>query len=948
MLSAQSAPSRLLRVFLIAAAGLLGGLLRAEVPANAPVEERVRDLLARMTLEEKAGQLVQYSSQEDMTGPADKAALTPLIASGGVGSMLNIIGAEDTRKWQRVAVESSRLRIPLLFGLDVIHGYRTVFPIPLGTAASWDLARIEQAERIAAAESAAAGLHWTFAPMVDIARDPRWGRIAEGAGEDPFLGSAIARARVRGFQGDNSFAGTDSVLACAKHFAAYGAAQAGRDYFTTDVSERMLREIYLPPFQAAVEAGVATFMAGFNDIDGTPCSSHAFLLDRVLRREWGFKGFVVSDWAAIRQLIPHGTAADNRDATRQAFNAGLDMDMQSEAYGEHIPELVRAGRISEARLDQAVGAVLAAKFRLGLFEDPYRFSDPAREQKAFLRPEYLAAARALAARSCVLLKNNGVLPLRADGLKLALVGPLADAAADQLGCWRGKGDEKETVTLRAALAGLFPGERLQFAVGCKLLGDDTSGFAAARRAADAADVVVVALGEGANQSGEAHSRASLDLSGPQLALLRELRAAGKPVVLVLMTGRPLLLEAVEPLVDAILVAWHPGTMGGPAIADVLTGACNPSGKLPLTWPRSVGQIPIFYAHKNSGRPAPRSPDDQYFTRYIDSPNTPLYPFGHGLSYTTFAYDQLRLSSPLLDQGGAPLMVTVRVANTGARAGEEVVQLYVRDRTGSVTRPVRELKGFEKIALAVGEARDLSFRLTAEDLAFWRADLQFCPEAGEFEVFVGTDSTATLSATFSLKTVVSQDWSPDMKAFAAKDAAAPSAKDSVLFVGSSSIRLWQTLAEDFPGVPVVNRGFGGSHVSDALVHFDRLVSPHQPRLIVFYSGTNDLASGKAPADIAAEFERFCARVHETKPAAKILFVSAQFAPSRWALRGQMAELNERVAKFCAADPRRSFLDTNPSMLGADGQPRLELYSADQLHMSPAGYAVWKGLVAPRLQ
>jgi beta-glucosidase len=750
MSSAVFAPPRLVRLSLFVAAGLLGGLLRAEIPATAPVEERVRDLLSRMTLEEKAGQLVQYSNRDDMSGPADKSSITPLIEAGGVGSMLNIIGAEETRKWQKVAVESSRLRIPLLFGLDVIHGYRTVFPIPLGTAASWDLARIKQAERIAAREAAAAGLHWTFAPMVDIARDPRWGRIAEGAGEDPFLGSAIAFARVRGFQGDGQFSSPDAVLACAKHFAAYGAVQAGRDYFTTDVTERVLREVYLPPFRAAVDAGVATFMAGFNDVDGTPCSSNSFLLDRVLRREWKFNGFVVSDWAAIRQLVKHGSAADGRDATRHAFNAGLDMDMQSEDYGVHIPALVRAGKISEARLDQAVGAVLAAKFRLGLFEDPYRFSDPAREKSTLLRAEHLAAARDLAARSCVLLKNHGVLPLRTDGLKLALVGPLADNAADQLGCWRGKGEEKETVTVRAALAGLFPGNRLHYAAGCGLLGDDASGFAAARRAADSADVVVVALGEGAKQSGESTSRTSLDLSGPQLALLRELHAAGKPVVLVLMAGRPLMLEAVEPLVDAILVAWHPGTMGGPAIADVLTGAYNPSGKLPVSWPRSLGQVPIFYAHKNSGRPAPLDRDDPYYSRYIDSPNTPLYPFGHGLSYTTFAYDHLLLSSTLLDQGGAPLTVTVRVSNTGQCAGEEVVQLYVRDRVGSVTRPVRELKGFQKISLAAGEARDVEFKLSSADLAFWRADLTFGAEPGEFDLFVGPNATAGLAASFVLE------------------------------------------------------------------------------------------------------------------------------------------------------------------------------------------------------
>lgn len=720
-------------------------------PPAATVAERVHDLLGRMTLEEKVGQLVQYSSRKDMTGPATKSSLAPLIEAGGVGSLLNITGAAETRKWQKLAVESSRLHIPLLFGLDVIHGYRTIFPIPLAGAASWDLAAIERSESIAATEAAAAGIHWTFAPMVDIARDPRWGRIAEGAGEDPFLGSAVARARVRGFQGDD-LAAPDTILACAKHFAAYGAAQAGRDYFTTDVTERTLREVYLPPFRAALDAGVGTFMAAFNDLDGTPCSANAFLLDRILRREWGFPGFVVSDWGGIEELRAHGTATDLRDAARQAFLAGLDMDMQSEAYGPYLAGLVRAGVVPLARLDEAVGRILTAKFRLGLFDDPYRHCDEAREQAALLRPAFLDAARDLARRSCVLLKNNGVLPLKTAGLTVALVGPLADAPLEQLGAWRGQGKKRDSVTVRAALAEIYPGARLRYARGCAVRGTGTRGFAAARAAAAEADVVVAVLGEDSLQTGESTSRTSLDLSGPQGALLQELHATGKPVVLLLMTGRPLTIESVEPFADAILVPWHPGTMGGPAIADVLTGAYNPSGRLPVTWPRTVGQIPIFYAHKNSGRPEPQPSEkhDPFYSRYIDSPNTPLYPFGFGLSYTTFAFDQLRLSAPTLRAGGTPLTVTVRVRNTGQRAGEEVVQLYVRDRVGSITRPVRELKGFQKIALAAGEARDVTFQLTPADLAFWRADMTFGPEPGAFDVFVGGDSTATLTAGFTLE------------------------------------------------------------------------------------------------------------------------------------------------------------------------------------------------------
>lgn len=717
-----------------------------------PVDERVRALLGRMTLEEKVGQLVQYSSRDDMTGPASAAALAPALTAGGVGSLLNIRGAAETRKWQKLAVESSRLHIPLLFGLDVIHGYRTVFPIPLATAASWDLAAIERGERIAALEASAAGIHWTFAPMVDIARDPRWGRIAEGSGEDPFLGSAIARARVRGFQTDR-LGGPGTILACAKHFAAYGAAQAGRDYFTTDVTERVLREVYLPPFRAAAEAGAATFMAAFSDLDGTPCSANAFLMNRVLRGEWGFRGFVVSDWGSITEMNQHGNVTGLRDASRQAMLAGLDVDMESRGYEQHLAELVRSGAVPPARLDAAVGAVLAAKFQLGLFEDPYRYCDEAREKSELLAPAHLAAAHDLARRSCVLLQNNGILPLRSAGRTVALIGPLADAPADQLGAWAWQGDRKDTVTLRTALAAVFPGDRLRYAAGCGTTGGDTGGFAAARAAAAGADVIIAALGEGAEQSGESTSRTSLDLSGPQLALLRELHATGKPIVLVLLAGRPLLLEAVAPLVDAILVGWHPGTMGGPALADVLTGAFNPAGRLPLSWPRSVGQIPIFYAHKNSGRPA--APDDKnnkdrFNSRYIDAPNSPLYPFGFGLSYTTFAYDSLRLSAPVLRADGPALTVSVRVKNTGARAGEEVVQLYVHDRAGSVTRPVRELKGFHKIALAPGEARDVEFALTPADLAFWRADLTFGPEPGDFEVFVGGDATASLAAGFALR------------------------------------------------------------------------------------------------------------------------------------------------------------------------------------------------------
>lgn len=724
-------------------------LARAVVPATAPVEERVRDLLSQMTLEEKAGQLVQIASKGDPTGPATETEIKPLLAKGMVGSALNYSGAAEIRKMQELAIQGSRLKIPLIFGLDVVHGYRTQFPIPLASAASWDLARIEQSERIAAIETSAAGIHWTFAPMVDIARDPRWGRIAEGAGEDPYLGAAIARARVRGFQGDGSFRDADRVLACLKHFAAYGAAQAGRDYFTTDVTERQLREIYLPPFQAGVEEGAATLMAAFNDIDGTPASSNAFLMNQVLRKEWGFKGFVVSDWASVLELIKHGNVVDLRDAALKAFNAGLDMDMQSDAFGTYVAGLVREGKISEARLDEAVTAILTMKFRLGLFEDPYRYSNEQREREVMVAPAHLEAARDLARRSTVLLKNDGILPLKNPALKVALVGPLADAPHDQLGAWLCKGDKRDSVTVRAALEKIY-GANLHYARGCETQGDDHSGIAAARAAADASDVILIAVGEDVYQTGESTSRASLDFSGAQVALIEEMKKAGKPMVLLVMAGRPLMVDKFESAMSAIVVPWHPGTMAGPAIADVLTGAYNPSGKLPVTWPRAVGQIPIFYAHKSSGRPDPLHKGDPFYSRYIDLTNAPQYPFGFGLSYTSFAYDQLRLSAASLSETGSPLKVTARVTNTGAVKGEEVVQLYVHDKVGSVTRPVRELKGFEKIELAAGESRDVTFSLKPADLAFWRADKKFLPEAGDFEVFVGGDSQASLTAGFKLE------------------------------------------------------------------------------------------------------------------------------------------------------------------------------------------------------
>lgn len=727
------------RGLLIPAALLSVMTLSAAQPDESAVQSKVAALLAEMTQEEKIGQLIQYSQPGAETGPATRANIEGDIRSGRCGSLLNVVGAEATRRYQALAVENSRLGIPLLFGFDTVHGFRTIFPINLGQAASFDLEAIERSDRIAAIETAAAGIHWTFAPMVDIARDPRWGRISEGSGEDPYLGSAIARARVRGFQ-NGDLSRLDTVLACAKHFAAYGAAQAGRDYHTTEVPEIVLRDTYFPPFQAAIEEGVGTIMAAFNDLNGVPASANRWLMTDVLRREWGFKGFVVSDWTSIRELLAHGIAADEPEAARLALNAGVDMDMESRIHGPHLAALIESGAVSQERLDEAVGAILAAKVRLGLFEDPYRYSDPAREKAAMLRPEHLDAARDLARKSCVLLKNDqAALPLRKD-TRIALVGQLADTPRDLLGEWRGRGREEDAISVRTALEEAFP-DRVIYAEGAKTLGKDRSGFEEAIAAAERSDVIVAVMGEGWFMSGEAASRTNLEIPGVQTDLLAELRATGKPIVLVLLTGRPLALSSALESVDALLLAWFPGTMGGPAIVDLLTGAFNPSGKLPVTFPRNVGQIPIFYNEKMTGRPLdPTAPQEKFKSKYLDVPNTPEFPFGYGLSYTTFAYSAPKIAIATLAPDGEQ-RVEITVKNTGKHAGTEIVQLYVRDLAGSVTRPVRELKGFQRVALKPGESREVSFTLRPQDLAFHHADLRFAPEPGRFEIFVGGDSTA---------------------------------------------------------------------------------------------------------------------------------------------------------------------------------------------------------------
>ena len=712
---------------------------------------RADALLARMTVAEKIGQLTLFTGYSGITGPVkeqSQRSLLEQVRKGDCGNVFNLISVAEIKKFQKVAVEETRLHIPLLFGYDVIHGYKTIFPICLGAAASWNPALIESSDRVAATEAAAAGLDWTFAPMVDIARDPRWGRICEGAGEDPFLGSAVAAARVRGFQGTN-LAAPDTLLACVKHFAAYGAVQAGRDYNTVDLSERTLREIYLPPYRAAIDAGALSVMASFNELNGTPATVNRFLLQQVLRDEWGFQGFAVTDYTAINELVMHGTAADEGDAARQALAAGVDMDMQSAAYLNHLPERLAAGQITEAQINTAVKRILEIKFKLGLFDNPFRHLNEQREQQAFYAKENLATAYRLACESFVLLKNtNQTLPLKA-GKKIAVIGPLADSRRDLLGSWIAKGKANSCKTVFEGIQRNNPGAKVTFTAGCDLDSTNRAGFAKAVAAAKRADLAVLVLGESCEMSGEAKCRTSLGLPGVQTELLLEIKQTGKPVVVVLMNGRPLALEEESQLADALLEIWFPGTEGGAAAADVLFGRHNPSGKLPATFPRTVGQVPIFYAAKNTGRPLdPANPKEKYKSSYLDCSNDPLYPFGFGLSYTTFTYSEVRLDRATLNPG-EKIQATVTVTNTGNYAGAEVVQLYLRDLVGSVTRPVRELKGFQKIELRAGESREISFTIGENELKFLRADMTVGTEPGEFQVFIGPNSRDTHAAKFDL-------------------------------------------------------------------------------------------------------------------------------------------------------------------------------------------------------
>ncbi|MFN4973702.1 MAG: glycoside hydrolase family 3 N-terminal domain-containing protein [Bacteroidota bacterium] len=723
------------------------------------IDRRVDSLIRLMTLEEKVGQLHQITSDFAATGPITRdGEKQDRVRKGMVGSYLNVTGAARTRSLQEIAMQS-RLKIPLLFAQDVIHGFRTIFPLPLAEAASWDMDAIERSARIAAKEAAASGIHWTFAPMVDISRDPRWGRVMEGAGEDTYLGSQIAKARVKGFQG-KSIGDVDALLACAKHFAAYGAAEGGRDYNTTDMSWRRLYEVYLPPFQAAQEAGVASFMNSFNDINGIPATGHKYLQRKILKGDWNFKGIVVSDWGSVGEMVNHGFAADLADAAKKAILAGCDMDMESRAYSAHLAALVKKKEVDIKLLDDAVRRILRKKFELGLFEDPYRFSNEAREQSIWNEKTHLNAARDMAKKSIVLLKNeaigtekNSLLPLRGmKNKKIALLGPLVKAIDDNNGFWSYSwpDDSVRVVSLWKGMMTKFGTDNnLLYAKGCDITGNDTSGFAAARQVALQSDVIIISVGELANMSGEAKSRSSIHLPGVQEQFVQAMAALGKPVVVLISAGRPLIFNWIADNVPAIVYTWWLGTEAGNAIADVLSGDYNPSAKLPMTFPRSEGQIPIYYNYFSTGRPFKHDTDNNYVTAYKDLQNSPRYPFGFGLSYTRFEYGSIKLSADTIAQT-QKLLATIQVSNAGSFEGEEVVQLYVQDVTASLVRPVRELKAFQKIKLMPGESKEVTFVITNKELSFYQEDLRLIAEPGLFHIFIGGSSQAAAKASFYLR------------------------------------------------------------------------------------------------------------------------------------------------------------------------------------------------------
>lgn len=733
-----------------------------------PFDARVDSVMALMTLEEKIGQLNLPSAGAFTTGAVESSDIARKIAEGKVGGLFNIKSVANIREMQKIAVEKSRLKIPLIFGMDVIHGYESVFPIPLGLSCSWDMSLIERSARIAATEASADGINWTFSPMVDISRDPRWGRVSEGSGEDPYLGSEIAKAMVRGYQGDDLSA-NNTIMSCVKHFALYGASEAGRDYNTVDMSRLRMYNEYLPPYKATVDAGVGSIMASFNEIDGVPATANQWLLTDVLRKEWGFNGFVVSDYTGVSEMVNHGYG-DLAHVSAMALKAGLDMDMVSEGLLTTLAQSVREGKVEEKQIDAACRRVLIAKFMLGLFDDPYRYCDENRAKTEVFSTTHRAEARSIAAQSFVLLKNqNNILPLNKKGT-IALVGPLADTRENMTGTWSVAARFSESISVLDGLKkAVGSNAKVVYAKGSNLDEDEVLEAnstlfgkslrrdkrsaaelrAEAVRIAAGADVIVAALGEAAEMSGEASSRVNIQIPEVQQELLAALLKTGEPVVLVLFTGRPLVLKWEEEQVPAILNVWFGGSEAGDAIADVLFGDLNPSGKLTMTFPQHVGQVPIYYAHKNTGRPLNGKWFQKFQSNYLDVSNEPVYPFGYGLSYTTFSYGELALDKNAMTTNDS-ITVSVEVTNTGTRDGAEVVQLYIRDLVGSVTRPVKELKDFQKVMIKAGETRMITFTITPDKLSFYNSDLKWVSEPGKFQVFVGTNSRDVKQAEFELK------------------------------------------------------------------------------------------------------------------------------------------------------------------------------------------------------
>jgi len=731
----------------------------SETTSSDSTEIKITALLKKMTLEEKIGQMNQYNGFWDATGPApsqeNAKKKVEHLKKGLVGAVLNVTGVEKVRKLQEIAVNETRLGIPLLFGFDVIHGYKTITPIPLAEAASWDLPLIEKSARIAAEEASAVGINWTFAPMVDISRDARWGRVMEGAGEDTYLGSKIGVARIKGFQG-NDLSADNTIAACAKHFAGYGFAESGKDYNTADISLSTLYNVILPPFKAAVDNNVQTFMNSFNVVDGIPATANSFLQRDILKGKWNYKGFVVSDWGSGLEMIDHGFAKDLKQAAELSANAGSDMDMESYAYVAHLKELVESGKVDVKLIDDAVRRILRVKFALGLFEDPYRYCNLQNEKTKIYAPEHMAVALDIAKKSMVLLKNsNELLPLKKNQQNIAVIGALADDKSSPLGNWRLAADDNNAITVLEGLKKIsanisyakgvtLVNAKIAFPDEVKINETDTAGIGEAVALAKKSDVVIMVLGEHGMQSGEGRSRSRLDLPGLQQQMLEAVYAVNKNVVLVLMNGRPLAITWANENVPAILEAWQPGIQSGDAIAQILFGEYNPSGKLPMTFPRSVGQVPIYYNHYSTGRPGPKT--EVFWSHYTDETNKPLYPFGYGLSYTKFDYSKLKID----DADPSKIKVSVSVKNSGKLSGEEIVQLYIRDMTASIVRPVKELKGFQKIKLDAGEVKQVDFLLTGAELGFYNSKGEFIVEPGVFKIMVGTNSEKGITGQFTKK------------------------------------------------------------------------------------------------------------------------------------------------------------------------------------------------------